>query len=229
MQANGTSGSNSQFISSTYLARGGGAGTCSSVPTASIPGGSGGGADTQNMAGGASTAVSPGLGFAGGATGAHGGVYPSAGGGGAGAVGEYAAGTSGGGDGGAGVSTSITGTSAFYAAGGGGGLFGPSGYTNVGIGGSSIGGSSSLTGNASGGAANTGSGGGGGSYSTSTVSFGGGRGADGIVILRYPSIYAITFQTGVGFISSTATLSATSEKVTTITAGSGTITFALTP
>ena len=50
VQANGTSGSNSQFISSTYLARGGGAGTCSSVPTASIPGGSGGGADTQNMA-----------------------------------------------------------------------------------------------------------------------------------------------------------------------------------
>ena len=52
------------------------------------------------------------------------------------------------------------------------------------------------------------------------------KGSNGEVILRYPSAYAITFQTGVGFISSTAILSATSEKVTTITAGSGTITFA---
>ena len=67
-------------------------------------------------------------------------------------------------------------------------------------------------------------GGGGGSFNYSGGS--GGNGGDGVIILRYPSIYAITFQTGVGFISSTATLSATSEKVTTITAGSGTITFA---
>lgn len=70
-------------------------------------------------------------------------------------------------------------------------------------------------------------GGGGGGGSWQNVPTGGGSGGSGVVILRYPSSYSINFQSGVGFVSSTAVLSATSERVTTITAGSGTITFAL--
>ena len=66
---------------------------------------------------------------------------------------------------------------------------------------------------------------GGGGGASGASAYQGGAGGSGVVILRYTDSYTINFQTGVGFISSTATLSATSEKVTTITAGSGTITF----
>ena len=221
---NGVNGSNSSFIS--QLTRGGGAGQKSnSNSNPGIDGGSGGGAVTQNLTGGASTAVSPGLGNAGGSTGPYGTVYPSGGGGGAGSAGGYASGTTGGGAGGDGVSNDITGTSTFYAAGGGGGLFGTSGYTNVGIGGSGIGGSSSITSDASGGAANTGSGGGGGSYANSTspyISYGGGAGADGVVILRYPSEYTLSIPVTLTY---TNLPDVGNLKVTKFTAGTGNIQF----
>ena len=102
-------------------------------------------------------------------------------------------------------------------------------YPNNGGGGGDGGGGSADPNGGTGDNGNNGVGGGGagaggtGNYQVGTI---GASGGSGVVILRYPSAYAITFQTGVGFISSTATLSATSEKVTTITAGSGTITFA---
>lgn len=184
-------------------------------------GASGGGASScsASNAGGARV-TNPIQGFAGGAN-QNSGVYPAGGGGGAFSAGLNNA------NGGTAMASSITGTSTDYAGGGGGGTRQLSGATSGGTGGGGGAGNGTNT-NATGGAAtsNTGSGGGGGGLSSGSVSGAGGNGGSGIVILRYPSAYAITFQTGVGFISSTATLSATSEKVTTITAGSGTITFA---
>ena len=218
----GAQGGDSVFIQTT---KGGGLGRPAGGSPAGFyvgsDGGSGGGG-AFNGAGGASTAVSPGLGFAGG-SGYPTTSYGCGGGGGAGSAGINGT-TNTGGAGGAGVQNSITvasGSGPYYAAGGGGGLYN---LYNGGVGGSSIGGSSYYYQNATDGAANTGSGGGGACAYSGNVYLGG-AGGSGVVILRYPSGFAITFQTGVGFISSTATLSATSEKVTTITAGSGTIIF----
>ena len=57
--------------------------------------------------------------------------------------------------------------------------------------------------------------------------------ADGIVILRYPSAYTLTFQTGgslVSSVDSTATVSGYVRNSNNYnTSGTGTITFALTP
>jgi hypothetical protein len=67
------------------------------------------------------------------------------------------------------------------------------------------------------GATNTGSGGGGsGGNNTS------GAGGSGIVILRYPAAYTITI--GAGLTGSTATVG--TNKVTTITAGTGNVSWA---
>jgi hypothetical protein len=68
------------------------------------------------------------------------------------------------------------------------------------------------------GVANTGDGGNGSQNGTST----GGAGGSGIVILRYPSSYTITI--GAGLTGSTATVGA--NRVTTITAGSGNVSWA---
>ena len=192
------SGNNSVFSSITSTG-GGGAGTGGSSGSfnAGVNGGSGGGSHDNKPAGAAVT--NPTQGFSGGiGTNATGG-----GGGGAGGPGNNNT------TGGVGLDSLITGTSTPYAGGGGGYPSGAASYGGGAAGGAGTGSSA---------AANTGAGGGG--------AVNGGAGGSGVVILRYPSAYAITFQTGVGFFSSTATLSATSEKVTTITAGSGTITFA---
>ena len=195
------SGSDSVFSSITSTG-GGGAGTAGASGSfnAGVAGGSGGGSHNSASAGAAVT--NPVQGFAGAVQGG------CCGGGGGGAGGPGNANT----NGGVGLNSSITGTQTSYAGGGGGY---PSGGASFG------GGASGGNGTGSNATPNTGAGGGSG--------INGGRGGSGVVILRYPDIYTITLQTGVGFISSTATLSATSEKVTTITAGSGTITFALTP
>ena len=121
--------------------------------------------------------------------------WPAAGGGGAGGVGGDR--TTGGGAGGAGVASSITGSSVTRAAGGQGGY-----SYGAGVAGAD-------------GAANTGTGGGGGSGNA------GGDGGSGVVILRYPS--NATLSVGSGLTYSTATVG--SDKVTTFTAGTGTITF----
>jgi hypothetical protein len=190
-------------------------------------GGGGGSASGSTTLGGLGNtpATTPPQGYDGGTNGNfRGSPYPSGGGGGAGAVGGNATSNNQCGNGGDGRQSSITGTQTYYAGGGGGGMYSSNtgnGSGGLGGGGDGIQGSGQAIQD---GTTNTGGGGGGGgNYNR------GGYGGSGVVILRYPSTYAINFQTGVGFFSSTATLSATSEKVTTITAGSGTITFALTP
>jgi hypothetical protein len=199
--SNGSSGSDSQFISTTYLARGGGGGN-NVNGTSTNSGGSGGGAAAgypSGKTGGASTAVAPGIGSAGGNSDYHGTYYASGGGGGAGSAGQTGNDSNGGGDGGAGLQNSITvasGSGPYYAAGGGGGLFAvgsPLGsYAfngNIGVGGSSIGGSGNAYGNAFAGTVNTGSGGGGASYGAGSpyTQYFAGDGSSGVVILRFPT------------------------------------------
>ena len=133
-----------------------------------------------------------------------------------GSVGGNASGGTGG-NGGTGFSSSITGSALFYAGGGGGGGTGGTG----GIGGSGVGGNGG-TNNQNGfpGLGNRGSGGGG-AADARTGDYSGGNGGSGVVILRYPSDYSIRF--GSGLIGSTSSLS--TEKVTTITSGTGNVSF----
>ena len=231
---NGSGGSNSQFISSTYLARGGGGGN-NQGSTATNSGGSGGGAGAISKGGGVSTAVSPGQGNAGGNSGVAGVYYASGGGGGAGSAGQIGNDSNGGGDGGAGLQNSITvasGSGPYYAAGGGGGLFAvgsPLGShafnNNVGVGGSSIGGSGNAYGNAFAGTVNTGSGGGGASYGAGNpyTEYFAGDGSSGVVILRYPT--GLTASSTLAHTD--AIVSGSTDRVITITGtGTGTVTFA---
>jgi hypothetical protein len=221
----GIQGSNSVFIETT---RGGGFGRVAGGSPLGVyagsNGGSGGGGSWTG-AGGSSTAVSPGLGYAGGSA-VTTPVYGSGGGGGAGAAGLNGTTTTGG-NGGSGVTNSITvasGTGPYYAAGGGGGVYQ---NTNVGIGGNGIGGSSNYGNNATPGSANTGSGGGGGTYSA-IVGLGG-AGGTGIVILRYPDAYETAISAGGGLVNQVDSTTVSGYKIEKITAGSGTITFSLTP
>lgn len=167
--AGAVSGNNSVFGSFTSFG-GGGAGTFGNLNGKSGGSGGGGGGGTATATGGAGTV---GQGNAGGG----GANYRGGGGGGAGAVGENSVGTGGLGNGGTGLSSSISGSSVFYA-GGGGGRSNPPGAGGAGGGG---GGSYSGTGTA--GTANTGGGGGGGGT-------GGGAGGSGVVIIRYPDAFA---------------------------------------
>ncbi len=185
LQAFGSNGTDSVFISSTAIGGGGGA-------TGGVSGRNGG------SGGGAGNGGSPGNGTVG--QGNNGGTasnsapnYGGGGGGGAGGVGGN--GTSGsGGNGGAGVNTWSSwlsslnlGVSGFIAGGGGAGTF--TGGT-AGTGGSGGGGNAgvSTTGQAGfPGVANTGSGGGGSSYGPSFPGSAGpgGNGASGLIIIRY--------------------------------------------
>ena len=128
--------------------------------------------------------------------------------------------------GGVGLSSSISGVSTFYA-GGGGAANSYNSSTDNGYGGNGGGGAGStnlLTGRP--GTANTGGGGGAGCRYTADGGGGlsgtAGSGGSGVVILRYPSHLTITL--GAGLTGSTATVS--SNKVTTITAGSGNVSWA---
>ena len=215
-------GSDITLITATGGGRGGGGPNTGGLNRSGSAGGSGGGAIAYYSGGNPGTgntpATTPSQGNNGGdALSTN--QYGAGGGGGAGAAGSNGSGNNGG-TGGVGITNSITvasGTGPYYAGGGAGG--GTGGNVSGGSGG---GGSfNNSTGIGSSGTNGLGGGGAGGGMAGVPAS-----GGSGVVILRYPSVYAITFQTGVGFISSTATLSATSEKVTTITAGSGTITFA---
>lgn len=164
-------------------------------------GGSGGGGDFN----GGATSGTAGQGY----SGAGGTSNQGGGGGGAGGAGGFQGG-------GAGVSSSVTGTSVARAGGGGGGNpFGSGGSASAGGG---AGGSGTQNGTA--GTANTGGGGGGGSIAGSGAVVGG-AGGSGVVILKYSS--SITPTISAGLTHSTATVGA--NKVTTFTAGTGTITF----
>jgi hypothetical protein len=210
-----TSGSNSIFDDVTSI--GGGKGACDQSNNVSpASGGSGGGArgnSTETNTGGAGTVNQ---GYAGGS----GGIapwtpnYPGGGGGGAGAVGQTAPNQTTSGAGGIGVQSSITGTPT-YRAGGGGGSVQPGSGGAGGLGGGGQGGTLNPSTAGISGTSNTGGGGGAGYGAT------GGNGGSGVVILRYSSSYTPTFS--VGLTVSTTTVG--SNKVSIVTAGTGTVIF----
>jgi Fe-S cluster assembly iron-binding protein IscA len=198
----GSEGSDSTF--STITSDGGGEGKSSYSPNV-INGGSGGGG-TTNLAGGTGTS---GQGYAGGGVGLGGpSDYRGTGGGGAAQAGQ----TYGGGNG---LSVSITGTAVTYAGGGGAAYFQGTTGASGGSGGGGNGtgwnsGAQPEVPNGTDGTDNLGGGGGGAM-----------DGGSGVVIIRYPNTYTVTI--GSGLTSSTATDG--SDKVTTFTAGTGTISF----
>ena len=223
---NGAQGSNSVF--STITSTGGGYGatqTTSGAPPGGAGGSGGGGGEGGGAAGGARTA-SPVQGFDGGSTPSGAPGYGGGGGGGAGAVGGTGSNTNGG-NGGAGVAVSITGTSVTYAGGGGGGTYqtggnGGSGGAGGG-GGSPVGSGSDTAGTA--GTANTGGGAGSGHrYGDAAAAVAGAAGGSGIVILRYLTTDG-TITIGAGLTGTTATDG--SHKVTTLTAGTGNVSWAV--
>ena len=112
------------------------------------------------------------------------------------------------------MATTISGSSVYYAGGGGGGGNGTNRAGGQGGGGT---GGNLVGSNATNGAANTGGGGGG--AGLSSVASGG----SGVVIISYSSLYRITI--GAGLTGSTATSG--SNKITTFTSGTGTVSFAL--
>ena len=207
----GGQGSNSVFGSITSL--GGGKGTGQSITFPNVPpgqpGGSGSGGVRNSNNPGAGTA---GQGFSGGFGNNNANAFGGGGGGGAGAVGGNGSATIGG-AGGAGVASSITGTSVIRAGGGGGCV----NEGSIALGGSGGGGNGAVSApsqiNATAGAVNTGGGGGGG------ADFAGRAGGSGVVILSYPSTYALNI--GAGLTATTTTVGA--NKVTTFTAGTGSV------
>ena len=125
-----------------------------------------------------------------------------------------------GGTGGDGYQSSITGTATYYGGGGGGGIYqNTAGSGGLGGGGNGLG----TVGNGNAGTANTGGGGGGAGSAGGLGSsdYSGGAGGSGVVIIRYPNTFTITI--GSGLTGSTSTDG--SDKVTTFTAGTGTISF----
>lgn len=195
-------GSNSVF--STITSIGGGGGNGNTNNPGENGGSGGGGTSWAASAGGSGTSGQGNNGGAGSSGTAE--TGGSGGGGGAGGTGGNGSGNTGG-NGGAGLASDITGSSITRAGGGGGwGLGGSLGQAGSGGAGA---------GNGSAGTANTGSGGGGQRNGT------GGTGGSGIVILRYPNTKTLTI--GAGLTHSTATVG--SDKVTSFTAGTGTINF----
>ena len=214
------------FTGSPITSSGGGGGGKWNNTSASTPGSSGGsggggpiGQNVFDATPGGSAVTNPVTqGYAGG-SGYHGnsGAYACGGGGGADSVGvPGGAGSFTGGNGGDGLEVNIIGGTGNFYAGGGGGL----GQTTAGTGGSSIGGNAgtgAAGNNGSPGSLNTGSGGGG-SNGTS------GAGGTGIIILRYPDGYtAAVTGSGTGVLNGNVTGS--TDKYTTITSGTGTVTF----
>jgi len=199
------------YVGSLYAFGGGGGGKM--YPAARRGGSGGGGGPRYNPDGGSTGDGAAGL-YAQGSNGGNwtgtAATIPNAGGGGGGAGVAGSNGSSGtGGAGGAGKASSITGSSVTRAGGGGG-----AGTTAGGSGGTGGGGAGSDGGTPTAGTTNTG-GGGGASANSNTA---GASGGSGLVILRYPNTYTISQS---GLTLSTATDG--SDKVTTITAGTGTV------
>jgi hypothetical protein len=173
-------------IGGGYGAQGGASTTWSST----TGGSGGGGGSTSGQTGG--SAGTSGQGNAGGTAIGATQPYTSGGGGGAGAVGSNATSTSGG-AGGVGVSSSISGTSTYYAGGGGGNGGGTSAQYAGGAGGNGGGGTGGTANSATGvstvspisGTANTGGGGGGGTLSGTNNTGAGVAGGSGTVIISY--------------------------------------------
>lgn len=142
--------------------------------------------------------------------------FGGGGGGGAGGAGQDSP-PNNGGNGGAGAQSSITGTALYYCGGGGGGARNSS-YTN-GVGGSSIGGNGGQPGTD--GVTNRGGGGGGYIGGGGTIVPVGANGGSGVIVLKYPDSITIS-NPGGGLTMSTPGPSG-GFKVTTITAGTGNI------
>jgi len=168
-------GGNSSAFGFTAIGGGGGANSGGADGRSGGSGGGTGDAGSGNRDGGPGTA---GQGFKGGdGTVPGGAARTGGGGGGAGALGQRSVSSSLAGAGGAGVLTKITGISCFYAGGGGGAVHGGTDASG-GLGG---GGNGSSTLSVKTATPNTGGGGGAGRSPTP-----GGRGGDGIVVVRYP-------------------------------------------
>jgi|694.fasta_scaffold87211_2 hypothetical protein len=201
-----TNGSNSSF--SSIVSTGGGRGGSTTI--ASSTGGSGGGGFYLSSAAGSTGTSLQGLaGSAGVNATARGGAGGGAGGNGGVFVQAFTTTEA---NGGIGLSSSITGTATVRGGGGAGGVSSATYYGSVG--GSGGGGNSGNPGtNAT---ANTGGGAGGGNQTAN-----GGIGGSGVVILSYSSDLTITI--GEGLTGSTSMNGA--NKVTTFTAGTGTVSF----
>tara|TARA_A100001388_G_scaffold264442_1_gene235718 strand:+ start:334 stop:1374 length:1041 start_codon:yes stop_codon:yes gene_type:complete len=196
-------GNDSVFHSITSLKGGAGMRSNGTGSTGGSGGGAGGDGGGTGYAGTANQGKSGGNG--GGSNGSG-----SGGGGGAGGNGLNTTGSNGG-NGGVGLASAITGTSIFRGGGGGGGSSDQS--TDNGSGGNGGGGTSDGSGTA--GAVNTGGGGGGGDRGGTNGTAGG----SGVVILRYANTSTITLSAGL----TGSTTTDGSDKVTTITAGTGTV------
>jgi len=213
---NNTNGANSIFGTITSL--GGGRGL-TNPQTGS--GGSGGGGSHVGGAVGVGTA---GQGYNGGLGNSQSCELSGGGGGGAGELGQNSAsGTGPAGRGGNGLSSSITGSAVTRAGGGGGSIYSCFSFRTAGLGGTGGGGNGSshqqdgaqLT--CTPGAVNTGGGGG-----ASQVGVGSPAGGSGVVILRYPSAFTIII--GAGLTASPVNQAVgTNERFTTITAGTGNV------
>ena len=223
-QESGYEGRPSYFINIT--AEGGGAAQSYIEKMAlgrSAKGGSGGGRGTYINRAGISTEGGDGLtgqGYDGGSVQQvyNGAANATGGGGGASAVGANGS-SNNGGNGGAGVATSISGSSVTYAGGGGG-----AGSSSNGSGGAGGGADAVSSTNGNSGTANTG-GGAGGIYNGDSSDRYGGNGGSGIVVLRYPNTYTLS-QSGLTTSNINTAIGGTSDKYTTITAGTGTVSFA---
>jgi hypothetical protein len=200
-------GANSVFH--TITSSGGGLGA-SNVSQDGGAGGSGGGGNRTGRPGGARIVGQGSVGGFGSTSGSSS-DSGAGGGGGAGGPGDHLAAnafTNEPGPPGVGLQSSITGSAVWYAEGGTGTGFYNRGTYHQNLGGNFFSRVSGL--------GNTGSGGGGGRQGGA-----GGAGGSGVVIIRYPS--ARTVNVGAGLTATTTTVGA--NKVTTFTAGTGTITF----
>ena len=228
--AAGTNGSNSVFgsVSSTGGGRGGAQNspnvlTNSSERNGTSGGSGGGGGNTTAGAGsggaGNAGAYTPVEGYAGANSNFSSTTWGAAGGGGAGGAGSGQGSSNTGGNGGPGATSSITGTSIFYASGGGGG-----GGDNNGASGGSASSGGGTAGREGGshtsasGSANTG-GGSGGSRDGST-----GNGGSGIVVIAYDSSKKDP-TISVGLTYTKDTTSRAGYKIFKFTSGTGTVTF----
>ena len=232
----GDPGNNSKFgvVGSEIESTGGGSGNHVAQATTVLDGGSGGGTDYQANNGGYAVTSPVTQGHDGGTTGFNSSpTYPGAGGGGAGGDGLNGTASSNPGAGGVGLAVNIIsttnattasvgevfGSDVYFAGGGSGGSRG-SGSDVGGLGGGGDSGNNAAGEN---GSPNTG-GGGGSAGATSGAPSLAGSGGSGVVILRYPSEYAITVGSGITEASGSPFTEST-EKVSVFTAGTGTITF----
>lgn len=163
----------------------------------SSSGGSGGSGGGAGYSGSGGSASPSNQGFSGGSANSMSSPYAAGGGGGAGGVGGNAINSSSPGTSGPGRAISITGSSVTYAVGGAGCDWNSGGSSNA--------------------AANTGNGSNGAALAAS------GNGGSGVVILKYPNSKTATISVGLTHSTSTAV---SGYKVTTFTAGTGTVSFA---